>query len=51
MKQNAIAREARRVTKWNKRRLNKAVRRKAVLPSGKGGYKRTSFCALLHTMA
>lgn len=50
---NSIIAEARRITKWNKRRLNKQVRKswKNEL-SGKGcQYKRTSFDARLHTMA
>ena len=43
--------EARQITKWNKRRLSKLVRRRRDLPSGKGGYKKTGFDGRRHTMA
>ena len=46
-----ILQEARRITKWNKKRLNRKARQQKQLPSGKGGYRKTGFDSRMHTMA
>lgn len=49
MKMDAINVEARRIIRWNKRRLNKQVRRRKETPSGKSGYKKTGYDARMFT--
>ena len=50
-KNDSIFREARRITKWNKRRLNRFVRHSGI-PTAKGcQYKRTGFDPRTQTMS
>ena len=49
MKNGAIAREAKHIIKWNKKRLNKRERRRKDTPSGKSGYKKTGYDARMFT--
>ena len=49
VKMDAINVEARRIIRWNKRRLNKQARRRKDTPSGKSGYKKTGYDARMFT--
>ena len=51
MKNDEIKKEAKRITKWNKKIFSKKLRRSSDRPPGKSGYKKNGYDARKHTIA